>query len=109
MLFLVSTAFHTYSFMGSKKSLKTVLHRCDRAMIYVFIAGAYTPWLHLKTYTDGGWANELKWAIWVFALIGITYQQIFHERYKTVETTFYVLIAVMPSLAVNEMVRANRS
>ena len=54
MLFLVSTVFHIYSFIGSNHRLKALLHRCDRAMIYIFIAGAYTPWLHLKTYTDGG-------------------------------------------------------
>jgi len=103
MLFLVSTVFHAYSFMGSNHRLKALLHRCDRAMIYLFIAGAYTPWLHLKTYTDGGWSYELRWAMWVFAMFGIVYQQLFHERYKTVETTFYVLIAVIPSLAVHEM------
>ena len=57
-----------------------------------------------QTYTEGGWSNELRWAMWVFAMFGIVYQQLFHERYKTVETTFYVLIAVMPSLAVHEMV-----
>ena len=57
-----------------------------------------------QTYTEGGWSHELRWAMWVFAMFGIVYQQLFHERYKTVETTFYVLIAVMPSLAVHEMV-----
>ena len=51
MLFLVSTVFHTYSFLGSNHRLKELLHRCDRAMIYIFIAGAYTPWIHLKVCT----------------------------------------------------------
>merc|ERR1712098_788417 len=30
-------------------------------------------------------------------------QQIFHERYKALETTFYVVIALLPILAVYEM------
>ena len=59
----------------SYSRLKGLLHRCDRAMIYIFIAGAYTPWLHLKNYAEGGWSNELRWAMWVFALVGIVYQQ----------------------------------
>ena len=50
----------------------------------------------------------MRWAMWVFAMFGIVYQQLFHERYKTVETTFYVLIAVIPSLAVHEMVIESR-
>ena len=46
-----------------------------------------------------------RWAVWLLALLGITYQQLFHEKYKALETTFYVLIATLPSLAVLEMVR----
>ena len=42
--------------------------------------------------------------MWLLALLGITYQQLFHERYKALETLFYVIIATLPSLAVLEMV-----
>ena len=45
-----------------------------------------------------------RWAVWLLALLGITYQQLFHERYKALETLFYVIIATLPSLAVLEMV-----
>ena len=81
---------------------RDVLHRCDRAMIYLFIAGSYTPWLNLR-HLDGV-SVELRWAVWLLALLGITYQQLFHERYKALETLFYVVIATLPSLAVLEMV-----
>merc|ERR1712130_773822 len=67
-----------------------------------FIAGSYTPWLNLRQ-LDGA-SVELRWAVWLLATLGILYQQIFHERYKALETTFYVVIALLPSLAVYEMV-----
>merc|ERR1740123_2893820 len=70
-------------------------------MIYLFIAGSYTPWLNLRQ-LDGA-TVELRWAVWLLATLGILYQQIFHERYKALETTFYVVIALLPSLAVYEM------
>ena len=81
-----------------------MLHRGDRAMIYLFIAGSYTPWLTLKAYDSNGWSIQLNWAIWILAFFGIIYQQIFHERYKWLETTIYVTVALAPSLAVFEMV-----
>ena len=74
-------------------------------MIYIFIAGSYTPWLTLKTWKPrDGWGRFFRWAIWPFALLGIIYQQLFHERFKLLETTFYILIGVLPSLVVYEMV-----
>ena len=85
--------------------MRDLLHRGDRAMIYLFIAGSYTPWLTLKTYTPNSYAVELTWAIWILASMGILYQQMFHEKYKWLETTIYVTVALAPSLAVFEMVR----
>jgi monocyte to macrophage differentiation protein len=39
----------------------------------------------------------LKYLIWILAALGILYQQLFHERYKQIETLFYVLIAFLPA------------
>jgi len=100
-LFTVSTIFHTVAAISSGGIWKDLLHRSDRAMIYLFIAGSYTPWLQLR-HLDGV-SVELRWAVWLLALLGITYQQLFHERYKALETCFYVIIAILPSLAVLEM------
>jgi len=41
--------------------------------------------------------------VYALATGGIIYQQIFHERYKWLETTFYVIIALLPAYAVFEM------
>jgi len=100
-LFTVSTVFHSVAALSSGGIWRDLLHRSDRAMIYLFIAGSYTPWLNLR-HLDG-LSVELRWAVWLLALLGITYQQLFHERYKALETLFYVIIATLPSLAVLEM------
>ncbi|XP_023330324.1 monocyte to macrophage differentiation factor [Eurytemora carolleeae] len=100
-LFTVSTVFHTVAAFSSNRLWRNIFHRMDRAMIYIFIAGSYTPWLHLKSLS--GISSELRWAVWVLATLGILYQQIFHEMYKALETFFYVVIALLPSLAVFEM------
>lgn len=100
-LFTVSTVFHTVAAVSHNSMWRDLLHRGDRAMIYLFIAGSYTPWLNLR-HLDGV-SEELRWAVWLLATLGILYQQIFHERYKALETTFYVVIALLPSLAVYEM------
>jgi len=100
-LFSVSTVFHLVAAICREGIWRELLHRSDRAMIYLFIAGAYTPWLNLKHLS--GLSVELRWAVWLLATIGIIYQQTFHERYKAIETTFYVVIALLPSLSVWEM------
>jgi len=100
-LFTVSTVFHTVACVSHSSLAHDILHRSDRAMIYLFIAGSYTPWLSLKHLT--GVSNELRWAVWLLAILGIIYQQTFHEKYKWLETTFYVIIALSPSIAILEM------
>jgi len=100
-LFSVSTVFHTVAALSDDSIWRDLLHRGDRAMIYLFIAGSYTPWLNLRDLE--GISVELRWAVWLLATMGILYQQLFHERYKALETCFYVVIALLPSLAICEM------
>ncbi|KAJ0174509.1 hypothetical protein K1T71_009617 [Dendrolimus kikuchii] len=76
--------------------MKHFLHRCDRAMIYIFIASSYFPWLTVGTLSC--WMlRELRWAIWLLAVLGITYQQIFHERYKMLELLLYLVMGLGPA------------
>lgn len=76
LLFCVSTAFHCVFYCNKDLLLKDVLHRMDRAMIYVFIAGSYFPWLNLGHTQHPYIICVLKWLIWVLAGLGILYQQV---------------------------------
>ncbi|KAL9872452.1 monocyte to macrophage differentiation factor isoform 2-T2 [Glossina fuscipes fuscipes] len=97
MLFIISTFFHCSCFCTNHKN---ILHRCDRAMIYIFIAGSYFPWLQLQNPRHLSLLVCMEWMIWVMAAIGITYQQLFHERFKCLETCFYVIMGLGPAVAV---------
>nr|CAG4642122.1 EOG090X0FVK [Eurycercus lamellatus] len=121
LLFTVSAAYHT-TCLCHKNKMRHVLHRGDRAMIYIFIASSYFPWLslmpnvHLPIGTSNkstsslisillSWlgidsllAADLRWHVWLLAAMGILYQQMFHEKYKWLETLIYVLIGLLPSL-----------
>ncbi|KAF5285881.1 hypothetical protein FQA39_LY04342 [Lamprigera yunnana] len=79
-----------------KRPWKDALHRCDRAMIYIFIAGSYFPWLTLQPLPSNCWASSMKWLIWLLAALGILYQQAFHEKYKMLETLCYIFMGLFP-------------
>nr|SVE86453.1 EOG090X0FVK [Daphnia similis]SVE88335.1 EOG090X0FVK [Daphnia similis] len=125
LLFTVSAAFHTTCCLCNNSKylqIREVLHRGDRAMIYIFIASSYFPWLSLVPNVNItaevtnkssssllptllSWcgvsslvAADLRWLVWFLAAMGILYQQIFHEKYKWLETLIYVLIGLLPSL-----------
>nr|SVE73885.1 EOG090X0FVK [Daphnia atkinsoni] len=122
LLFTVSAAFHTTCCLCNNSKIREVLHRGDRAMIYIFIASSYFPWLSLVPNLNVAaeatskssssllpmllsWcrvsslvAADLRWFVWFLAAMGILYQQIFHEKYKWLETLIYVLIGLLPSL-----------
>lgn len=103
LLFTVSTFFHSVFYCSRNSHLKDMLHRGDRAMIYVFIAASYFPWLTLRPLPPGGWAAALRWLVWVLASLGILYQQLFHEQYKCLETIFYLVMGITPSFAIISM------
>eukprot|EP00057_Strongylocentrotus_purpuratus_P015120 XP_011669594.1 PREDICTED: monocyte to macrophage differentiation factor 2 isoform X1 [Strongylocentrotus purpuratus] len=100
LLFSVSTLFHLVSWSGLAKTLRFYLHISDRAIIYLYIAASYTPWLML---TDVGYyGGHLRWIMWFLAVLGIFYSYCFYEKYKRLETVFYVILGTVPALVVLE-------
>lgn len=76
-------------------------------MIYIFIAASYFPWLNVDDFPDDELLYTMRYAIWIMALLGIIYQQIFHERYKMLETIMYLVIGIGPSVAIINVVSWN--
>ena len=69
MQLLISYIFH--------RIWKDLLHRSDRAMIYLFIAGSYTPWLQLR-HLDGV-SVELRLVIYNTNVFLKTNPRVFHS------------------------------
>ncbi|XP_076275295.1 monocyte to macrophage differentiation factor 2 [Rhynchophorus ferrugineus] len=99
-LFSISTSFHSFFYCNEYRKMKNILHRCDRAMIYIFIAGSYFPWLTIEQLPLEGWSSHMRWIIWIMAFLGVMYQQLFHEKYKRLEIIFYLVMGVCPVLPI---------
>ncbi|CAF3427601.1 unnamed protein product [Rotaria sp. Silwood2] len=100
-LFSFSTIFHCSCFHPTYRdtTMRHLLHRADRAFIYIFISASYTPWFHLRS-TQTISTNFTVALVWVMAVLGITYQTIYHERYKWLETCIYVIVGVFPGIVI---------
>ena len=73
-------------------------------MIYIFIAASYFPWLNIDHFSDDELLFAMRYVVWIMAIMGILYQQIFHEKYKMLETIFYVVMGIGPSVAILNVV-----
>jgi hemolysin III len=91
LLYLASTLFH---FIPVTHRAKKAFERIDHAMIYVLIAGSYTPICFVTL--RGGWGWSLFGVTWGLALIGILWK-LLGRMNKHLSTLFY---AVMGWLAV---------
>ena len=86
LLYLSSTLYHSLSFTKAKK----VFERLDHSMIYLLIAGTYTPILLGPMKSTLGWV--LFGIVWGLALIGIVFKSVFFGKNDFVSTILYVFM-----------------
>ena len=85
-MFLVSTLYHAIRH-GKAKSILRIL---DHSVIYLFIAGTYTP-LCLSG-LKGAWGWSLFAVEWFLALLGITLYILDFKILKKIEVAVYILM-----------------
>lgn len=84
-LYTASTVYHYYT--GSSETLK-VLRKLDHAMIYVLIAGTYTPiLLKFLPAPKGYWFTA---AIWACAIAGIAIKLCWFTAPRWLQTVLYI-------------------
>jgi hemolysin III len=99
LLYLSSTLYH----LISSPRVKRIFQQLDHSMIYVLIAGTYTP-LSLVL-LRGGWGWTLFSLIWGMAFCGLATELIFKRKVKWLSIVFYLamgwllVIAAKPLLA----------
>ena len=67
-LFGVSALYHRVTWQSER--VRTWMKRLDHSMIFVFIAGTYTPFALLAM--DPGTGHVVLWVVWAGALAGVT-------------------------------------
>ena len=90
LMFLCSTLYHA---MLPDSKHKAVCHVLDHIMIYLAIAGSYTP---IALCVIGGWQGALIIAIqWVMVLFGIFYKSLSKRSIPSISLTIYLIMGWM--------------
>ena len=90
MMLLCSTLYHA---MQPDSKHKAVFHILDHIMIYLAIAGSYTP---IALYVIGGWQGTLIVVIqWVMVLFGIFYKSLARRSIPSISLSIYLIMGWM--------------
>lgn len=87
LLYTASTLYHMLKL--SDKSIE-ILHKIDHMMIFVLIAGTYTPICLVPL--RGGWGWSLFGVVWLLAIAGILSKVFWFNAPRQLSTLFYVLM-----------------
>lgn len=90
LMFLCSTLYHA---MQPESKHKAVFHILDHIMIYLAIAGSYTP---IALSVIGDWQGNLIVIIqWVMVLFGIFYKSLSKRSIPSISLTIYLIMGWM--------------
>ena len=88
--------FSTLSHLFHQRACLNTLRAYDQAMIYLMIAGTYTPIIYL--YASEPVRAPLLWAIWVAASAGFIKKVAIRYRINSIGTYTYLLLGWLPAL-----------
>ena len=86
IMFLISTIYHAVQHHG----IKRILRRLDHSVIFIFIAGTYTP--ICLSGLGGTWGWSLFAVEWFLAFTGITLNILDNKALKKFEVAAYILM-----------------
>ena len=101
LLYCASSTYHKST--SSEKVIKT-LRRVDHSMIYVLIAGTYTPICLIAL--KGTMGTLLFLGIWLLAFIGIFLKIVWFDAPRWLSTGFYILMGWISIFAIIPIIKA---
>lgn len=101
MLYGASTIYHTLHLPPEKTN---ILRRIDHMMIFVLIAGTYTPVCLISL--RGKWGWTLLICIWAFALFGLLLKLFWMDAPRWLSTLIYVVMGWLAVIAFVPLERA---
>ena len=98
LLYFVSSTYHVFA-RGPR--IRPFMRRLDHSMIFVMIAGTYTPVCLLALH--GAWGWGLLIAVWAGALIGITLKVAGLEKYRKISAPLYIVLGWLAVIATPQL------
>lgn len=102
-LILLYTASTLYHLLPVSKKAISILRKIDHIMIYVLIAGTYTPLCLISL--SGKLGLGLLISIWSLALIGITLKLVWFNAPRWLYTGFYLIMGWLAVIAIFPMAK----
>ncbi len=99
VLYAISTLSHALTHRGAKKLFRIL----DHAMIFLLIAGTYTP-VTLIT-LSGAWGWAIFGVQWAIAALGIVLGSVSLDRFKGVVTVGYIVMGWLIIIALYPLLR----
>ncbi len=107
MLYSASTIYHLIPKKTGTETIKLIARKIDHMMIYVLIAGSYTP-ICLIT-LRGPWGYTLISVIWTMALLGIIFKSISigeNKLARTISTVIYLIMGWLVIIAIYPIIKS---
>lgn len=98
LMFTTSTLYHSFPWPRVKRVFRVL----DHEMIFLMIAGTYTPFVLITLRGALGWT--LFGIVWGLAAIGMVFQGFFTGRFKAASTALYVLMGWVIVFAMKPLV-----
>ncbi len=100
LLYLASTLYHSIT----NKKAKRVLEIIDHSMIFLLIAGTYTPFTLVDLKGLVGWT--IFGLVWGIALVGIVFKVFFVRKFMILSTLAYILMGWIVVFAIKPLVNS---
>lgn len=99
-LYFSSTLYHAVWHLKTKQILQMI----DHMMIYLLIAGTYTPFTLVAL--GGGWGWSLFGVIWGLALAGIVFKLFFTGKFEKLSVGIYIAMGWLAIIAIKPFLHA---